>query len=94
MAPAEVESLIVDEDTHSMDVAVQADNLAQAIGKGGQNVRLASELTGWAINVMTVEDALEKQEAESSNFIESLMKALDDDEDVSVVLVEEVFTSV
>jgi N utilization substance protein A len=94
MAPAEVESLIVDEDAHSMDVAVNSDNLAQAIGKGGQNVRLASELTGWAINVMTVEDALEKQEAESSNFVESLMAALDVDEDVAVVLVEEGFTSI
>ena len=94
MAPAEVESLIVDEDTHSMDVAVSADNLAQAIGKGGQNVRLASELTGWVINVMTTEDALEKQEAESSNFVESLMEALDVDEDVAVVLVEEGFTSI
>ena len=94
MAPAEVESLIVDEDTHSMDVAVSADNLAQAIGKGGQNVRLASELTGWVINVMTTEDALEKQEAESSNFVESLMEALDGDEDVAVVLVEEGFTSI
>ena len=94
MAPAEVESLIVDEDTHSMDVAVNADNLAQAIGKGGQNVRLASELTGWVINVMTVEDALEKQEAESSNFVESLMEALDVDEDVAAVLVEEGFTSI
>ena len=57
MAPAEVESIVVDEDAQSMDVAVNDDNLAQAIGKGGQNVRLASELTGWAINVMTVEDA-------------------------------------
>ena len=94
MAPAEVESLIVDEDTHSMDVAVSADNLDQAIGKGGQNVRLASELTGWVINVMTTEDALEKQEAESSNFVESLMEALDVDEDVAVVLVEEGFTSI
>ena len=94
MAPAEVESLIVDEDTHSMDVAVSADNLAQAIGKGGQNVRLASELTGWVINVMTTEDALEKQEAESSNFVEGLMEALDVDEDVAVVLVEEGFTSI
>ena len=93
MAPAEVESLIVDEDSHSMDVAVNADNLAQAIGKGGQNVRLASELTGWTINVMTTEDALEKQEAESSNYVESLMEALDVDEDVAVVLVEEGFTS-
>lgn len=94
MAPAEVESIVVDEDTHSMDVAVNSENLAQAIGKGGQNVRLASELTGWAINVMTIEDAQEKQEAESSNFIESLMKALDVDEDVAVVLVEEGFTSI
>ena len=83
MAPAEVESLIVDEDTHSMDVAVSADNLAQAIGKGGQNVRLASELTGWVINVMTTEDALEKQEAESSNFVESLI------EEVAYVPLEE-----
>ena len=94
MAPAEVESLIVDEDSHSMDVAVNADNLAQAIGKGGQNVRLASELTGWTINVMTTEDALEKQEAESSDFVENLMTALDVDEDVAVVLVEEGFTSI
>jgi N utilization substance protein A len=94
MAPAEVESLIVDEDTHSMDVAVNADNLAQAIGKGGQNVRLASELTGWVINVMTVEDALEKQEAESSSFVKNLMQALDVDEDVALVLVEEGFTSI
>ena len=93
MAPAEVESIVVDEDTHSMDVAVTGDNLAQAIGKGGQNVRLASELTGWAINVLSIEDALEKQEAESSIFVESLMEALDVDEDVAVVLVEEGFTS-
>ena len=94
MAPAEVESIVVDEDTHAMDVAVNGDNLAQAIGKGGQNVRLASELTGWAINVMTIEDAQEKQDAESSNFVESLMEALDVDEDVAVVLVEEGFTSI
>ncbi|MEZ7860684.1 MAG: N utilization substance protein A [Oceanospirillaceae bacterium] len=93
MAPAEVESIVVDEDTHSMDVAVTGDNLAQAIGRGGQNVRLASELTGWAINVLSIEDALAKQEAESSNFVESLMEALDVDEDVAVVLVEEGFTS-
>ena len=93
MAPAEVESIVVDEDTHSMDVAVTGDNLAQAIGRGGQNVRLASELTGWAINVLSIEDALAKQAAESSNFVESLMEALDVDEDVAVVLVEEGFTS-
>ncbi|MGB2054933.1 MAG: transcription termination factor NusA [Porticoccaceae bacterium] len=93
MAPAEVESIVVDEDANSMDVAVNEENLAQAIGKGGQNVRLASELTGWNINVMTLEDAQQKQEAESSTFVESLMTALDVDEDVAVVLVEEGFTS-
>jgi N utilization substance protein A len=94
MAPAEVESIVVDEESHSMDVAVDEENLAQAIGKGGQNVRLASELTGWTINVMTIEDAQEKQQTESVNVIETLMNALDVDEDVATVLVEEGFTSV
>jgi N utilization substance protein A len=94
MAPAEVESIVVDEDSHSMDVAVNEDNLAQAIGKGGQNVRLASELTGWTINVMTLDQAQEKQQEESSSFVESLMNALDIDEDVAIVLVEEGFTSI
>ena len=94
MAPAEVGSIVVDEDSHSMDVAVDADNLAQAIGKGGQNVRLASELTGWTINVMTLEDAEEKHQQEASEIVESLMQGLDVDEDVAVVLVEEGFTSI
>jgi N utilization substance protein A len=94
MAPAEVESIVVDEDSHSMDVAVDEENLAQAIGKGGQNVRLASELTGWSINVMTIEDAQEKQQTESFSVIGTLMSALDVDEDVATVLVEEGFTSV
>ena len=94
MSPAEVGSIVVDEDAHSMDVAVDADNLAQAIGKGGQNVRLASELTGWNINVMTLEDAEEKQLQEASDVVESLMRRLDIDEDVAVVLVEEGFTSI
>ena len=94
MAPAEVESIVVDEDSHSMDVAVDEENLAQAIGKGGQNVRLASELTGWTINVMTIEDAQEKQQTESVSVIETLMNALDVDDDVATVLVEEGFTSV
>lgn len=93
MAPAEVESIVMDEDAHSMDVAVAEDNLAQAIGKGGQNVRLASELTGWAINVMTQEDAEAKQMEESSGIMEIFMNALDVDEDVAGVLVEEGFTS-
>jgi N utilization substance protein A len=94
MAPAEVESIVVDEDSHSMDVAVDEENLAQAIGKGGQNVRLASELTGWTINVMTIEDAQEKHQTESVNVIETLINALDVDQDVATVLVEEGFTSV
>ena len=94
MSPAEVGSIVVDEDSHSMDVAVDSDNLAQAIGKGGQNVRLASELTGWNINVMTLEDAEEKQLQEASDIVERLMQGLDIDEDVAIVLVEEGFTSI
>lgn len=93
MAPAEIESIVVDEDTHSMDVAVAKDNLAMAIGKGGQNVRLASELTTWDVNVMSVEDWEEKQEAEAGGQIELFMIALDVDEDVAAVLVEEGFTT-
>lgn len=93
MAPAEVESIIVDEDSRTMDVAVAEENLAQSIGRSGQNVRLASELTGWAINVMSVEDAANKEEQEAGAIIESFMESLDVDEDVAVVLVEEGFTS-
>jgi len=93
MAPAEVASIVMDEETNSMDVAVAADNLAQAIGRGGQNVRLASELTGWEINVMTEEEAVEKQSEEASGYIENFMKALDLDEDFATLLVEEGFTT-
>lgn len=93
MSPAEVESIVVDEDSNTMEVAVAEDNLAQAIGRGGQNVRLASELTGWTINVMSVDEAVEKQEAEASQIIDTFMNALDVDEDVAVVLVEEGFTT-
>lgn len=93
MAPAEIESIVVDEDTGSMDVAVDEDNLAQAIGRSGQNVRLASELTQWEINVMSVEDWQTKQEEESGNYMEVFMDALDIDEDVAGVLVDEGFTS-
>lgn len=93
MSPAEVESIIVDEDSHSMDVAVAADNLAQAIGRGGQNVRLASELTGWNINVMSVDEIQAKQEEEAGNTIEQFMDRLDVEEDVATVLVEEGFTT-
>ncbi len=93
MAPAEVESIVVDEDTRSMDVAVAEDNLAQAIGRSGQNVRLASELTTWTINVMSMEDASEKHEKESGVVIGEFMESLDVDQDVAEVLVEEGFTS-
>jgi N utilization substance protein A len=93
MSPAEVESIIVDEDSHTMDVAVAADNLAQAIGRGGQNVRLASELTGWNINVMSVDEIQAKQEEEAGNTIEQFMDRLDVDEDVATVLVEEGFST-
>ena len=94
LSPAEVESIIVDEDTNSMDVAVAEDNLAQAIGRSGQNVRLAAQLTGWTINVMSSEEATVKGEEEAGARVEMFMKALDVDEDVSLVLVEEGFTSV
>ena len=93
MAPAEVASIVVDEDSNTMDVAVEEDNLAQAIGRNGQNVRLSSELTGWTINVMSVEEAAAKQQQESSDFIELFMDKLDVDEDVAEVLVQEGFTS-
>ena len=93
MAPAEVSSIIIDEDAHSMDIAVHEDNLAQAIGRGGQNVRLASELTGWSLNIMTEEEAAEKQEAEAGRFMEEFMETLAVDENVAAVLVEEGFTT-
>jgi len=93
MAPAEVESIVVDEDSSSMDVAVSESSLAMAIGRNGQNVRLASELTGWKINVMTTDEAQGKQEQESLTLIELLKSKLDIDEDVAAVLVEEGFTS-
>ncbi|MDA7855754.1 transcription termination factor NusA [Pseudomonadales bacterium] len=94
LSPAEVESLIVDEETNSMDVAVAEDNLAQAIGRSGQNVRLAAQLTGWTLNVMSSEDAAVKGEEEAGARVEMFMKALDVDEDVALVLAEEGFTSV
>jgi N utilization substance protein A len=84
---------VVDEDTHAMDIAVAEDNLAQAIGRGGQNVRLASELTGWTLNIMTEEEAGQKQEAEMVDLLERFMGALDVDEDVAGVLIEEGFAS-
>jgi len=90
MAPAEVVSIVVDEETHSMDIAVSEDNLAQAIGRGGQNVKLASELTGWSLNIMTEAEAAEKQEQEAGSVVTNFMEQLDVDEDVAIVLLEEI----
>ncbi len=94
MQPAEVSSIVVDEDAHSMDVAVPEDRLSQAIGRGGQNVRLASELTGWRLNVMSEHAAVEKSESEQLELRELFMKQLDVDEDVATILVQEGFSSI
>ncbi|MGD8965007.1 MAG: transcription termination/antitermination protein NusA, partial [Gammaproteobacteria bacterium] len=94
MSPAEVVSIVVDEEDHSMDVAVDEEKLSQAIGRGGQNVRLASELSGWELNVMTAEDAEEKSEQESKELGESFMKQLDVDEEIALILVQEGFSSI
>jgi N utilization substance protein A len=93
MAPAEVASIVVDEDTHSMDIAVEADNLAQAIGRNGQNVRLASQLTGWDLNVMTVADLQEKHQAEADKVITLFINNLDIDDDFATLLAEEGFST-
>ncbi len=94
MAPAEIESIVVDEERHCIDVAVAEDKLSQAIGRGGQNVRLASELTGWKINVMTAEQASEKNQEEAMEFVKNFMQKLDIDEDMSILLVQEGFSSI
>jgi N utilization substance protein A len=93
MAPAEVLSIVVDEDSNSMDIAVDEEQLSQAIGRGGQNVRLASELTGWELNVMTEEQAEEKNEAEAGKLVEMFRDTLNVDEDVAIILVQEGFSS-
>ncbi len=94
MSPADVSSIVVDEERHSMDLAVQEDKLSQAIGRGGQNIRLASELTGWDLNVMTEAAAEEKSEKESRALLELFMQRLDVDEDVALILVQEGFSSI
>ena len=94
MAPAEVASIMVDEDAHTMDVAVDEENLSQAIGRGGQNVKLASELTDWELNVMSVEQADEKSEAEAQNLSAMFMEHLGVDEEVAIILVQEGFSSI
>ncbi|HEY8554080.1 MAG TPA: transcription termination factor NusA [Burkholderiales bacterium] len=93
LAPAEVVSIVVDEELHSMDVIVEERQLSQAIGRGGQNVRLASELTGWELNVMTEQAASEKGAQETANAIKLFMESLDVDENVASVLVQEGFTN-
>ncbi|SUG50767.1 L factor [Salmonella enterica subsp. arizonae] len=93
MAPADVASIVVDEDKHTMDIAVEAGNLAQAIGRNGQNVRLASQLSGWELNVMTVDDLQAKHQAETHAAIEIFTKHLDIDEEFATVLVEEGFST-
>ncbi len=94
MSPAAVTSIVVDEDKQSMDIAIDEEKLSQAIGKGGQNVRLASQLTGWELNVMTEVQAEEKSEAETRQLTEMFMSQLDVDAEVAVILVQEGFSSV
>jgi N utilization substance protein A len=93
LQPAEVSSIVVDEELHSMDVVVQEDQLAQAIGRGGQNVRLASELTGWQLNIVTVEEAAQKSAEESESIRQVFMEKLDLDEEVADVLIAEGFST-
>jgi N utilization substance protein A len=93
LAPAEVSKITVDEEKHSMDIVVDEENLAQAIGRGGQNVRLASELTGWEINIMKEDEWKTKSEEESSGIRAIFMEKLDVDEEVANILMEEGFSS-
>jgi len=94
MSPAEVLSIVMDEDTGTMDIAVDEEQLSQAIGRGGQNVRLASQLSGWELNVMTETQASEKSESEARRIQESFMEQLDVDEEVALILVQEGFSSI
>ncbi len=94
MSPAEVMSIVVDEDSHSMDIAVSEEKLSQAIGRGGQNIRLASQLTGWDLNVMTESDAEAKSETESKELVQNFMKQLDVDADVATILAQEGFSTI
>lgn len=94
MSPAEVLSIVVDEDSHTMDLAVAEEKLSQAIGRNGQNVRLASQLTGWELNVMSESEADDKSESEARRFVVAFMEQLDVDEDVASILVQEGFTSI
>jgi transcription termination/antitermination protein NusA len=94
MAPAEIQSIVVDEDKHSMDLAVSSENLSQAIGRGGQNVRLATQLTGWELNVLDATKAEEKSEAEGAKIKQLFVEQLDVDDDIAMILVDEGFNTV
>jgi len=94
MSPAEVASIVVDEDSHTMDIAVVEDQLSQAIGRGGQNIRLASQLTGWTLNVMDEVQAEEKSEAEAHELQKLFTEQLDVDEEIAAILVQEGFSSI
>ena len=93
MAPADISSIVVDEDSHTMDLAVHKDQLSQAIGRNGQNVRLASQLTGWTLNVMTCEDFEDKSQEESTKVVKLFTTALGIDEDIAMLLVANGFSS-
>jgi N utilization substance protein A len=93
LAPAEVSSIVVDEDRQSMDIVVDEDNLAQAIGRSGQNVRLASELTGWELNIMNQEESKRKSEEETTSIKTLFMEKLDVDDEVAQILVDEGFST-
>lgn len=93
LAPANVVSIVVDEERHAMDVVVDEENLAIAIGRGGQNVRLASELTGWRINIMTADESAQKQAEEADSIRSVFMAKLDVDQEIADILIEEGFTS-
>ena len=93
LAPAEVSSIVVDEEKHSMDIVVEEENLAQAIGRNGQNVRLASDLTGWELNIMTRDESRKKTEEETSRIRSLFMDALDVDQEVADILVQEGFST-
>ena len=93
LAPAEVSRITVDEEKHSMDIVVEEENLAQAIGRNGQNVRLAAELTGWELNIMTLEESEKKTEEESTRVRSVFMEKLDVDEEVADILVQEGFST-
>lgn len=93
MAPADISSIVVDEDSHTMDLAVHKDQLSQAIGRNGQNVRLASQLTGWTLNVMTVEEFEGKSQEESTKIVKLFTTALEIDEEIAILLVANGFSS-